>query len=463
MFYEKKFPSVNRERKKVKITRFAVGRAETNGNFAALIASGGFDCDCSDGSIRPGIGLCDYLLPTGVNPSVPNAATDPPVSFAVLLCKTESGSRTERVLCISKAGLAYVYNDSLGKFVFANMLFDEKPKAVTVYAEDGEAKLAFCNADGVFLYDGTNGFSTVYEGKASDIACAFHERLFFAEAPFTVRYCAPLDVAIWEDSADEGGHIDFPSAEGEIVGLETLKEYVYVFRKRGIFRLDAKGAARDFSAERLAYGGGDIFKASIGACGDKIFFLAEDGFYAFDGNRAERTGLSIFPLPKGQGCAHGACGGKYVLLYPDRDGGKKLLVWDAAAESGYFSTAASDALSDTEGRLLCLSEGKLKQISAEGELPTGGEYLFERENADFGIDGRKFWKEAILKGEGSCIFEATGERETKSFSLVFERGRAKAAPLLTGESFTVRIWLAAGSAVSGMDAEFLLFDRGGRA
>lgn len=75
-----------------------------------------------------------------------------------------------------------------------------------------------------------------------------------------MRYCAPLAHTFWTDSADEGGHVEFPSEEGEIVGLEAMNEAVYVFRERGIVRLDARGAAREFSAQAVPYGGGKIFR-----------------------------------------------------------------------------------------------------------------------------------------------------------------------------------------------------------
>ena len=292
MFTKKEFPDVKTAVKRVKFEKFAVGDASGRG---VLCGTGGGNCDCSGGKIAPCVGLTDYLLPSGGNPSIPNPH-DPPAVFALLPGTDENGERTERVAFVSKRGLAYLYNDTRQEFEYAMRVFDSTPKILPVYAADGGAKLAFCSSEGILLFDGDSKFSSVY-ARGSDAACVFHERLFFAEKPFTLRYSAPLDASMFADSADEGGYIRLPSTGGEIVGLEEWKESIYIFRERGIEKLNAKGAARDFSHETLSYGGGKIFGRSIGKCGKNILFLAEDGVYAFDGYDAVKVGKE-FPLAK---------------------------------------------------------------------------------------------------------------------------------------------------------------------
>lgn len=450
MFLRKRFPSVKRREKRVKFNGFTAARQGKKGILAAM---GGANCDLADGRILPGIGLKDYETSSGVSPAI-SASTDSPAVFAFLPCRDGNGIWSERVMYVSKRGLSYIYNDSAGCFEYARKVFTSRPAILPVYLADGSARLAFCSADGIFLYGETSGFVSVF-ASSSDAACVFHERLFFAEKPFTVRYSAPLDPSLWADSADESGFIDFPTDKGEIVALTVLKEAVYVFRKRGIEKLDAKGAARDFSHETLAYGGGNILGGSVGACGEHILFLAEDGLYAFDGRSAERVAedMPIYPLCGGQGCEHGVFSGKYFLKYPDRDGTEKLLVWDEGTGSSYFSFASAGAFSETENRLLCFSDGKLRMAAADGGLPTGEEYGFFAENTDFGAGGRKVFKSLHLEGAGGCRVEIANDCETKSFEISFVRGRAAVKPALKGESFSLKIYLSdAASRVSGAEA-----------
>ena len=453
MFTKKEFPDVKTAVKRVKFEKFAVGDASGRG---VLCGTGGGNCDCSGGKIAPCVGLTDYLLPSGGNPSIPNPH-DPPAVFALLPGTDENGERTERVAFVSKRGLAYLYNDTRQEFEYAMRVFDSTPKILPVYAADGGAKLAFCSSEGILLFDGDSKFSSVY-ARGSDAACVFHERLFFAEKPFTLRYSAPLDASMFADSADEGGYIRLPSTGGEIVGLEEWKESIYIFRERGIEKLNAKGAARDFSHETLSYGGGKIFGRSIGKCGKNILFLAEDGVYAFDGSEARRscTELSVRPIAGGQGIEHGSFAGRYFLRYPDADGETKLLIQDEATEKAYFAFASAQGISETEKGLLCFSDQKLRMFAVNGSLPAGEVCSFCAENTDFGVGGRKLWKTLRLKRRGSCLIETENESETKAFEVTFERGEARAEPFLKGENFSLKMILGENSFVSGAEMEFVL-------
>ena len=158
MFTKKEFPDVKTAVKRVKFEKFAVGDASGRG---VLCGTGGGNCDCSGGKIAPCVGLTDYLLPSGGNPSIPNPH-DPPAVFALLPGTDENGERTERVAFVSKRGLAYLYNDTRQEFEYAMRVFDSTPKILPVYAADGGAKLAFCSSEGILLFDGDSKFSSVY-------------------------------------------------------------------------------------------------------------------------------------------------------------------------------------------------------------------------------------------------------------------------------------------------------------
>lgn len=291
---------------------------------------------------------------------------------------------------VSKRGLAYLYNDTRQEFEYAMRVFDSTPKILPVYAADGGAKLAFCSSEGILLFDGDSKFSSVY-ARGSDAACVFHERLFFAEKPFTLRYSAPLDASMFADSADEGGYIRLPSTGGEIVGLEEWRESIYIFRERGIEKLNAKGAARDFSHETLSYGGGKIFGRSIGKCGKHILFLAEDGVYAFDGSEARRscTELSVRPIAWGQGIEHGSFAGRYFLRYPDAGRKNKIAgLRRGDGKSVFFLRFRSGDLRNGK-RLALFFRSKIAYVCRKRESARGrnlfvlrGKHRFRRRRAE---------------------------------------------------------------------------------
>lgn len=445
MFPVKKFPAVEREEKRVRYESFSTfGKSGTG----CLVASRSENCDCSDGKLRPGIGWKDAGLSADLT-----KLTFPPELF-VFLPAAENGK--EELLTVNEQGKIYRFDEAGGTFVYLYQSFPLPCKALEFYGEDGTPKVAFCTHSGVWLYDGADEF--MLAGPAvSSVGCIFHERLFVATGE-KVYYSAPMDPENWEDSADEGGFIGFSSDDGEFVGAEVLNESVCLFRERGIVVLSAGGAGRDFSARTPGYDGGRIFGESVRAFGNRIVFLAEDGLYAFDGRTAEKIcrKVPVFPDRKGQ-VKSGIASGKYLLVYSDTLGEKKLLVLDGATDSAYFSSLPVDALSATSRGLLCAGEGQVKEIALDGVLPAGTEAVFAAENSDFGIKGRKLWKTVIVRGEGSCRLETQVGEEKRAYSLSFESGEARAVPLHRGENFSLRLFPEAGSSVSAVELVFLVY------
>jgi len=450
MFINKKFPKAEAERKIVAFSGFAAAGKSGKG---VLAATGGKNCDCADKSIRRGFGWKEVGFGNG-EVVFPNGVQDPPEKFAFLPYERENGERGECVVYLSSRGLVYAYCEETGVFEYARKVFRSKPKIVPVYTAENAARLAFCSGDGILLYGREGGFVSV-SGTGSAAACAFHERLFFAELPFTVRYTAPLDASDIQESADDGGAIAFPAESGEITDMAVLKESVYIFRRKGIEKLDAKGAARDFVHETLDYGGGRIFENSVGSCGSGLAFLAEDGLYFFDGTKAVPIAedMGIHPISEGQVCDHGSFEGKYVLKYKSSEGEERLFVWDAFEETGYFASVVS-ALGNSENRLLCFSDGKLCEAARGGGLPTGDKCGFYVDNSDFGLNGRKVFRSIALKGNGPICIEVAGRYETKRFEGAFQEGRVRFAPVLKGEFFSLKIYPGEGAFVSEMRAEF---------
>ena len=61
-----------------------------------------------------------------------------------------------------------------------------------------------------------------------------------------------------------------------------------MFRNYGITRVTAFGDQTEFTADGVSASSGKIFQDSITVCGDRVIYLAEDGFYLFAGGTPVR-------------------------------------------------------------------------------------------------------------------------------------------------------------------------------
>jgi hypothetical protein len=435
MFYKKDFADVKRTKKKVTFHRFSVGQAAGNGVLCSL----GTNCECADEKIERGIGLVDYTAATGETLTL-NDPFDLPAVFGVFKKKMTDGTEKEYIAYVSEQKWFYVYEEATERFSPVRQL-PEIPTMLTWVTADGTMQLVLFSSYGVWCYDRENGLVLRNALETGTDACIFHERAFAVTQPYTVRYCAPLEIGDWSGDADQGGYIELPADEGKIVGMVTLKEAVYIFREKNILRLSARGGARDFVVDRMGYGGGKILKGTVENCGEKIFFLAEDGAYAFDGSTSYRVcqSLDISPVGGGQGFNHGFVDGKYLVRYTDRKNVKKLLVIDAISENGYFAFSDAVGLSNVYGGVICYSDKTVKMFSKDGDLPDGEKSIFQASSVDFGVRDRKLVREIRLKGVGGGTLTLESEETNESTSFVFSDGFAKIATACRGDLFNLTI------------------------
>ena len=311
MFPVKRFPAAKREEKRVRYERFA---RFGGGGSGCLRATGGENCDCSDGSIRPGIGLTESEFSALVS-TLPH----PPDRF---LCFPAHGENEEKFFVSLSNGRVYVYDGSQDEFVEAYCQLDPPMCWTIVRNGEGEPEIAVGDGLDIWRYDRETGFFVRQYEFIPSALCFFGERLFAAEGE-RVHYSAPLAPFDFAESADEGGYIDFPSDDGGILALSALADGVYAFRARSVFRLKADGAGRDFASEKIGYGGGEIYGVSEGLPDGKIYLLSSDGLYAFDGKKFSAV-CPAAPLSPFPGEARfGRIGGKTAVAYVSDDAGGK--------------------------------------------------------------------------------------------------------------------------------------------
>jgi hypothetical protein len=111
--------------------------------------------------------------------------------------------------------------------------------------------------------------------------------------PNRVQWSAIADAADWDEDADTlAGHQDIPDA-GEVRGVVS-GEFGTVLMEDGIFRMDFVGSPAVFSFNRIENARGCIEPNSVVAAGGFVYYLSDDGWKAFDGQRVVPIGSERF-------------------------------------------------------------------------------------------------------------------------------------------------------------------------
>ncbi len=174
-----------------------------------------------------------------------------------------------------------------------NHTFISEPNGIN-FRIDGDDVMGFSSKDDDLLVwycdDDPYVVSTAPRFKS---VCFHNERLFAIDTTwdYIVRYsanCNPLD---WrKDSLDqeEAGMLELNDYKGELKNLFSFMENVYVFRDQGISKINTY-LKSDYTTSNIYDAGQRIYCSSACVCGDKIYFLQQDGLYFFDGYDVEKV------------------------------------------------------------------------------------------------------------------------------------------------------------------------------
>lgn len=293
-----------------------------------------------------------------------------------------------------------------------------------------------------------------------NFGCAAFERVFFAADEKTVKYSGVLDPADQSDSADEGGHIVLPASSG-MRGMCAFGKHVYVFFEREIYRIDARGAAREFSAERLAYGGGEIYENSAFACGSKLCFTTDEGVVAYDGSKftnvTERRSDFCFFALKFLHCAGAA--GRYVCGFGQSAATAKTILYHA--ENGAVSEIpyGAETVCAYGERLFVYDEGAEKEFLFGKRAADGNVCRMERADEDFSAAGVKTLKRVTVYGSGTAKLTVSGADGAREYELVLSENGACAEVNESAEKFSFALELSGGATATGAAAEVYAFER----
>lgn len=346
----------------------------------------------------------------------------------------------------------YYYDTEKSAWEDTGISFDILPN-VAVYTEKDGAESALFFGDKIVKIKKGGKAETIADSIKKPFGCVSFERIFYISGEKSVRFSAVGDVN-FEDSADEGGKIAFPETLG-ISGVFAAGKYVYIFFPFAIYRLDARGAARDFVAEKIAYTGGGILENSIAVCGETLCFLAKDGGYTLSGKTFEKfmEKGGGFDFSSIEGVYAIAAQGKYLFEIngKNENGGEKCAqkMYDTA-EKTCVDVDLSAQNSCVYGNTAYFLGDSVQKITFDGSGSEEKEYLLTRKGEDFGANGLKTVGNITLCGRGKVRLLVSGGQYSSLFDVELTKTGARVAVNITAETFDFALILKGGSRVNGV-------------
>ena len=108
------------------------------------------------------------------------------------------------------------------------------------------------------------------------------------EVPYRVRWSAINDATSWTIGTNQADSQDIADA-GEVTGL-VGGEYATILLERAIVRATYVGTPLIFQFDKVETTRGCSHAGSVANVGHQVFYLSNDGFYAFDGQRSRPIG-----------------------------------------------------------------------------------------------------------------------------------------------------------------------------
>lgn len=328
---------------------------------------------------------------------------------------------------------------------------------VATFDREGSTAFVLGGTEWAYYYPLGDDWYNVVTLRKPSLVCGCQGRVFLGLQKGKIVFSepdTPWDVNIENDSAE---YILLPMDYGEISAMVAWENEVYVFLEYGIMRLTPDGTLKGFRLENLPYGGGKILLNGAGLCGNKIFFLAADGMYAFDGKEAKRIckDLPVLPMEEGQCCMSAVSGRKFLIRYNDRiKGDTMLIVLDGEEERGCFADGLKGMNGNGASTLFYIEEEgvtRLKKLTEHGEV--FGESFFKSEALTFGKKERKTLERLYFKGRGSFICRIRNENHVVERKVNMENGEAEISVYERGKSFRLEFVFHEDACISYVGAD----------
>lgn len=239
--------------------------------------------------------------------------------------------------------------------------------------------------------------------------------------PFRTRWSGINDATSWTTGTDQSDFQDIPDA-GAITGL-VGGEYATILLEKAIARASYVGSPLIYQIDRVETSRGCPYSGSVTNIGNTVFYLSDDGFYAFDGTRsvpigAEKVNKFFFNDFNAAKADNMSCA---------IDPTEQIVVWS------YVSNSSADGKAD---RLIIYNYATQKWSYAEVQADllapffTAGYTLEDLDNLSSTLEGLPAPLDSNLYKGGTFLFG--GSKDNKIFGFT---GAPQQAVIETGEFF----------------------------
>lgn len=276
-----------------------------------------------------------------------------------------------------------------------------------------------------------------------------------ATSPQMVRWCAINNSTAWTPSAATLADFQDLPGDGGWIQKVVGGEYGVIFQERAIYRMDWAGSPTIFQFNKVHTNIGTLAPQSVVSYRNFVFFIAEDGFYMFDGsnvrpigqNKVDRTFFAdldtayiyrihaaIDPVRKivcwaypGPGNAGGTCNNMMIYSW----GSDRWSRIEGVDVELLYRNATSAITLDNLDSLFPNID--LMQVSLDSNQWAGGNYQFGAFNSNHSL--------SIFNGSSMAATVETGEhhlnRKNDGLSYITE-----VRPITTGASIDVALSVA---------------------
>lgn len=416
-----------------------------------------YNFDYTDGGLKCGVGVKKLEILVGADHFVPGPPDNliPQKIFYYKRYDEILNRRDDRILVYYSNGDVYewkIYSGSEKMEKVEGLNFDVTPYYVN-YRLNSEDVILFSTKDYSCYYNG----SSVISFSAPEITstCIHNERLYATtgNSETELWFSKTFDPTNWNVSLDEGGFIDFRTKAGRLIKALSFDGYLYVFANYGIFRITAYNDQLEMTAESLYVNSGRIYRNSVTECGRYVIYLAEDGFYRFNGSNSYRIMTELDKYLRGvdnESVSAIYHNGKFyatINLKIDGEKMKTVVCYDLQTKEFYLAKGlnAYDLEKIDGDEFSCLA------VLVEGYSDIG---TLSSDGAKFGIPLTKFWQSnsndfnvftkktlsyVSLYTRSDILLEFKSEEGIKTVEFNGKKTRQKKRIGLKGESFTVTI------------------------
>lgn len=409
------------------------------------------NCETEQNGLSCGVALSTYKTPLGREVRVEEGLAVKKVFPLYAAGKNGAGLENLFVL-FTKDGHAYSqrYVDSESAWTAAGRsssdvacVYATKPSGEVISVLLSEEGCKYQDVDGFFS---SKGYKT---GRA--MACYCQNRIFVVSGDKEITYSDPAEPLEATRTENDGGTILRPLDGDKIVDLVANGSTVYAFYRHNIVKITVTGDPREFAVRSLGFTGGEIYGGSVVCVGKWIVFLAYDGIYRFDGEKAERICeyLGVKSSVETRKFGRGRYMDKALLSYVDGNEKLRTVAIDPERKTGYSITPL-ESLTECNGRTLCVINRKIMVLGEQGGNPPTAGYVFKSKEVDFGSAERKTVKTVRLKGTGYVLVNVIADG--KSYSKIVDLDGANSFSLnARGKKFAFQLTLNAGAKVENLE------------